>query len=120
MRSVNWIVVPSIWWENSPVVIEEAKAAGVPVLCSNIGGMREKVRPGIDGEHFGVSNPIDLADRIAAIAAGRLVVEPVPERPLSFAVDDLVSCYYEILAMPKSGGSTSTDVEWTGAAGRRD
>ncbi len=42
MRQVDWVVVPSIWWENSPVVIQEARLAMRPVLCSDIGGMREK------------------------------------------------------------------------------
>ncbi len=107
MRSVDWIVVPSIWWENSPVVIQEAKAAGVPILCSNIGGMREKVRPGVDGEHFSVGNPVDLADRIADIALGRLVVKPMADRPGTFSIDELVGCYYEILASPRSNGSTA-------------
>jgi glycosyltransferase involved in cell wall biosynthesis len=52
MRSVDAVLVPSIWWENSPVVIEEAMRNNRPVICSDIGGMAEKVRPGIDGFHF--------------------------------------------------------------------
>jgi glycosyltransferase involved in cell wall biosynthesis len=52
MRSVDAVLVPSIWWENSPVVIEEAMRNNRPVICSDIGGMAEKVRNGIDGFHF--------------------------------------------------------------------
>jgi glycosyltransferase involved in cell wall biosynthesis len=52
MRSVDAVLVPSIWWENSPVVIEEAMRNNRPVICSDIGGMAEKVRQGIDGFHF--------------------------------------------------------------------
>lgn len=62
------IVVPSTWWENSPVVIEEALAAGVPVICSNIGGMAEKVRHGVDGWHFEVGNPASLASLLVWLA----------------------------------------------------
>lgn len=61
MGDMDWIVVPSIWWENSPVVIEEALIAGRPVICSNIGGMAEKVEDGVFGVHFEVGNAIDLA-----------------------------------------------------------
>jgi glycosyltransferase involved in cell wall biosynthesis len=61
MRDMDWIVVPSIWWENSPVVIEEALIAGRPVICSNIGGMAEKVDDGVFGVHFEVGNAADLA-----------------------------------------------------------
>jgi glycosyltransferase involved in cell wall biosynthesis len=46
-----WVVVPSLWWENAPLVINEAFSQGRPVLCSNIGGMAESVRNGIDGVH---------------------------------------------------------------------
>ncbi len=61
MRLVGWVVVPSIWWENSPVVIQEARRAGVPLLVSDIGGMAEMVQPGVDGLHFKRGSPVDLA-----------------------------------------------------------
>ena len=38
------IVVPSIWAENSPLVIHEAQQARVPVIAANFGGMAEYVR----------------------------------------------------------------------------
>ncbi len=49
MAGVDWVVVPSIWWENSPMVIQEAKVCGRPLLVSNIGGMAEKIDNNIDG-----------------------------------------------------------------------
>jgi glycosyltransferase involved in cell wall biosynthesis len=61
MRAVGWVVVPSVWWENSPVVIQEAKRAGTPLIVSDIGGMAEKTAPGIDGMHFKRGSPVDLA-----------------------------------------------------------
>lgn len=60
MNSYGWIVIPSIWWENSPVVIQEAKSARVPVIVSNIGGMKEKAAGW--GKLFEVGNPHSLAD----------------------------------------------------------
>lgn len=62
MAGVGWVVVPSIWWENAPLVIGEAFGAGRPVICSGIGGMAEAVRHGIDGLHVRVGDPADLAD----------------------------------------------------------
>ncbi|MBR0673620.1 glycosyltransferase [Neoroseomonas soli] len=61
MQGVGWVVVPSIWWENSPVVIQEAMRAGTPLVVSDIGGMAEKVRPGLDGLHFRRGSAPDLA-----------------------------------------------------------
>ncbi|SDW35001.1 glycosyltransferase family 4 protein [Lysobacter enzymogenes] len=56
MAGVDWVVVPSVWWENSPMVIQEAFVCGRPLLVSDIGGMAEKVRDGVDGLHVGVGN----------------------------------------------------------------
>ena len=66
MATVDWIVMPSIWWENSPVVIQEASCIGRPPIVSDIGGMAEKVRDGVDGLHFRAGSPEDLADRLTA------------------------------------------------------
>lgn len=60
MRQAGWVVVPSIWWENSPMVIQEAKRAGTPLIVSDIGGMAEKVRDGLDGLHFRRDSVEDL------------------------------------------------------------
>ncbi len=55
------LIVPSIWFENAPITIQEAFLAGTPVVTSNIGGMAEYVRDGIDGLHFQVGDAKDLA-----------------------------------------------------------
>lgn len=67
MRSVDWVIFPSIWWENSPVVIQEALLHRRPIICSDIGGMAEKVRDGADGLHFRAGNGQHLADRIVEV-----------------------------------------------------
>ncbi|MGQ0622870.1 MAG: glycosyltransferase family 4 protein [Panacagrimonas sp.] len=61
MQAIDWVVVPSIWWENSPLVIQEAFRHRRPVICSDIGGMAEKVRDGVDGLHFRAGSSADLA-----------------------------------------------------------
>ncbi|TYC53065.1 glycosyltransferase [Rhodobacterales bacterium] len=67
MGQVDWVLMPSIWWENSPVIIQEAFFHRRPLICSGIGGMAEKVRDGIDGLHFRVGSPEDLADRLCDV-----------------------------------------------------
>ncbi len=52
MAESDVVVVPSLWFENSPVVIQEARAAGVPVVASGHGALAEKVRHGVDGLLF--------------------------------------------------------------------
>lgn len=61
MLACDYVLVPSTWWENSPVVIQEAFAAGRPVICTGIGGMAEKVPNRLAGLHFRLGDPADLA-----------------------------------------------------------
>jgi GT2 family glycosyltransferase/glycosyltransferase involved in cell wall biosynthesis len=69
--SIDVLVVPSIWPENSPFVIHEAFRAGVPVVASRIGGIPELVEDGRNGLLCSPGNADDLAH-----ALGRLVREP--------------------------------------------
>jgi glycosyltransferase involved in cell wall biosynthesis len=61
MARIDWVVVPSIWWETGPIVVWEAFQNGRPVVSSDIGGMSEKVTDGVDGLHFRTGDPHDLA-----------------------------------------------------------
>lgn len=73
MQSSDWIVIPSKWWENSPMVILEAKKYGVPVICSNIGGMAEKVEHGVTGLHFQSGRADSLAEQMEWVVNNRQV-----------------------------------------------
>jgi GT2 family glycosyltransferase len=70
-EDLDVLVVASTWIENAPFIIREAFAAGVPVVASNLGGMAEMVRHGIDGLLF----PAGDAKALAA-ALRRFVKEP--------------------------------------------
>lgn len=64
MREAALVVVPSIWYENFPLVIAEAMAAGRPVVASRIGGIPEMVREGETGLLVTPGNPERLAHTI--------------------------------------------------------
>ena len=71
------IVVPSIWAENSPLVIHEALQAGVPVITADYGGMAEYVRHEENGLLFAHRDTGSLARQMQRLAddprlAGRL------------------------------------------------
>lgn len=98
IRRNGWLIVPSIWWENSPLVIQEAFSAGRPVICSNIGGMAEKVTDGVNGLHFRVSNAADLAVRLEQGATQPGLWEKLcaglPQPPtIDQTVDQLLALY---------------------------
>jgi glycosyltransferase involved in cell wall biosynthesis len=71
MADLHWVVVPSIWWENSPLVIQEAAFHRRPIICSDVGGMAEKVRDGVDGIHFRVGDAHSLASAIEIATGSR-------------------------------------------------
>ncbi len=69
---VDAIVVPSVWVENSPLVIHEAQQARVPVITADAGGMREYVRHEVNGLLFEHRSVAALAQQMQ-----RFVDEPV-------------------------------------------
>jgi glycosyltransferase involved in cell wall biosynthesis len=54
------VIVPSRWFENSPLTIQEAQIAGIPVITADVGGMAELVRDGVDGRLFRCNDANDL------------------------------------------------------------
>lgn len=64
MAACDYVLMPSTWWENSPVVIQEAFQARRPVICTGIGGMAEKVVDQVSGLHFARGDASDLARRM--------------------------------------------------------
>lgn len=52
LAAIDVLAVPSVWIENAPFIIHEAFAAHVPVVASNLGGMAEMVKHGVDGLLF--------------------------------------------------------------------
>lgn len=49
LKQIDVLVVPSEWFEVSPLVIQEAILAGIPVITSDLGGMPELVQDGGNG-----------------------------------------------------------------------
>jgi glycosyltransferase involved in cell wall biosynthesis len=61
---VDAIVVPSIWGENSPLVIHEALEAKVAVITADYGGMKEYIHHNVNGLLFEHRNPQSLAEQM--------------------------------------------------------
>ena len=63
-REIDVLVVPSIWYENAPLVIQEAFLSRTPVIASRIGGIPELVRDGENGFLFEAGDPADLKTKL--------------------------------------------------------
>lgn len=78
---VDLTVVPSLCYENSPSVIYESLAAGVPVLAAKIGGVAELVHDNENGFTFAAGNFEDLVRVLRQAAANREALQKM--RPAS-------------------------------------
>jgi glycosyltransferase involved in cell wall biosynthesis len=97
MAEVDWVVTPSIWWENAPLTISEAQFHRRPVIASGIGGMAELIRNDVNGLHvrpgdvhalsraiIRASDDADLWSRLSAASEPPPAMDLVAARHLAF------------------------------------
>jgi glycosyltransferase involved in cell wall biosynthesis len=58
------MAVPSRWYENQPMTVLEALTAATPVIASDMGGLPELVRDGVDGRLVPPDDPTALAQAL--------------------------------------------------------
>lgn len=61
MAGIDWVVVPSTWCENAPLVVLEAFRHRRPVICSDLGGLAELVSHDVNGLHVHPGDAAALA-----------------------------------------------------------
>ncbi len=64
LEDIDILVVPSLWWETFSLTIREAMLAGIPVVASNLGAMREALADSQAGLLFEAGRPRDLARKL--------------------------------------------------------
>jgi glycosyltransferase involved in cell wall biosynthesis len=102
LSDIDILVVPSLWYENSPLVISEAFATKTPVITANLGGMAEVVVDGVNGLLFSPGDAMDLARNLS-----RIIKEPglldilrkriKPVKTIDKEVDELKSIYENLI-----------------------
>ena len=110
LARADLLVVPSLWFENRPLVLMEAMGAGVPVVVTGLGGMAELVEEGVNGWTF----PMGDAAALAAVLSERVRTGPesmaaVSAEVLGFptweeATDQVLEHYAACLASRGSAG----------------
>jgi len=87
---VDCIVVPSIWTENSPLVIHESQSCKVPVITANIGGMKEYVKHKVNGLLFEHRNTKSLIKQMRFAIANPNLLKKYGEKGYLFSKDGCV------------------------------
>lgn len=88
---VDCIVVPSIWGENSPLVIHEAQSCKVPVITASFGGMKEYVQHNVNGLLFEHRNTSSLAEQMKYAVSNPDKMDQLGERGYLHSEDGSVS-----------------------------
>ncbi len=95
---LDLLVIPSVWNENTPLVLYSAQAARCPILASNVPGIAAAVQDGVDGVLFEPGNPCALASELRRVVESPdLLVEMSrasrAPKPVSKYVDELIDIW---------------------------
>ncbi len=109
MSSVDWVLVPSTWWEIFGLVVSEAWMFGRPVIASSIAALKERITPGVDGFTFPVRDSHALADLMVSLIGNEkqwVNVNSSIERPWTDAdmLDAYVSVWQEFSEQKAAAG----------------
>ena len=63
------LVVPSLWLENSPLVIHEAFMCGVPVVGARTGGIAGLIDDGVNGRLYDPASDLALAEVLTSLVS---------------------------------------------------
>ena len=75
--SLDIVAVPSIWWENSPLVLLSSLAHRVPVIVSNLEGLTEIIEDGKNGFVFDMGDEESLVHILQKIGQNPAVLNEI-------------------------------------------
>lgn len=104
LDKIDVLIVPSIWLENSPLVMQEAFLAGVTVVASDIGGMKELIGEN-EGFLFEAGNYKALKSTIENIISNTEILNSIKDnRHKVLSIEDdvkfIIMHYYKLLNIP--------------------
>ncbi|MBE0575135.1 MAG: glycosyltransferase family 4 protein [Desulfuromonadales bacterium] len=101
--NLDVLVVPSVWHENTPLIIYTAQAARCPVIASDHEGISEIVHHGKNGLLFPAGDALVLARLIESLYQDpcilkKLAANSEPPKTIDAYVCDLEQIYQEVLS----------------------
>ncbi len=103
LANIDVLVVPSIWYENAPLTLNEASMTNTPVLASDRGGMLEFVRDNKYGRTFKLGDADDLAAEMTKLLDDPSQIPSMAEsdvyiKPVDVNAKELLGYYEELVA----------------------
>lgn len=98
LGSADIAILPTLWYEASPLTIDEFFAAQVPIIASNIGAMPEKIRHKVDGLLIPPNDATALRNAMARLHQDRDLLQQLrtnirPVRTIGEHVTDIEQLY---------------------------
>ena len=121
-NKIDVLVVPSIWLENSPLVIHEAQQLGIPVITANMGGMAEYVHHEVNGLLFTPRDVVDLSAKMHQFIDRPQLIHELGQRRYLYSQDgnipsmgdhaNRLEIIYDALMCQKQKINEETDGPW--------
>lgn len=102
LDDIDVLAVPSRYMETGPIVVQEARALGIPVMGADLGGISERVHDGVDGWLLPFDDPRPWAEAIREAATDRAKLARLSgnmrrERSADDIASEMASLYRQIL-----------------------
>jgi glycosyltransferase involved in cell wall biosynthesis len=113
LADIDVLAVPSRYMETGPIVVQEARALGIPVMGADLGGISERVHHGLDGWLLPFDDPGPWAEAIRVAATDRAEVARLSSnmrrtRSTDDVASEMATLYREIMAdRPQITGARS-------------
>lgn len=98
LADLDVLAVPSLWYENTPLVVYSAQASRCPVLGSNFPGIGDVIQDEVNGLLFKPGDAADLARQLNRLIAEKGLVERLaanarPPKSTASYVDALLNIW---------------------------
>jgi len=98
LQNMDVMVVPSRWYENTPLVIQSALTTKTPVICTDLGGMSELIKHNFNGLLFPLNDHAALAKEFLRLLTEAELLHTLtrniaPERTIRQMVDEIEEVY---------------------------
>lgn len=102
LETIDVVVVPSLWYENSPLIVLESLASGTPVIASDVGGISDLIHHGENGLLCAPGNEDSLSMALQMCIDNPELIQKMannirPVKSIEQDVDWLVSLYIDLL-----------------------
>jgi glycosyltransferase involved in cell wall biosynthesis len=106
LAGLDVLAVPSRWYENTPLVVYAAMAAGVPVVATDLGGLSEVIEHGKNGLLFELEDVDGLANSLRRLYEEPELLERLrsgiePVKRIEDSIGELEEIYAELMGQKR-------------------